>query len=205
MRSLFINTSSFFMTIAILEKGMVIYKKEEELLVDMASKIVPEIELSFNNVPFNIQGIDKIFVVTGPGSFTGVRVGVTVAKIIGWALKKDVIPLSSLELLATTYCETSNKIPVIDARRGYVFAGVYDSDLNVIMPDKYTLLSSLEEYMKDGTMISYDKIDKAIMPKLDIAKIVLKHINDKPISPHALKPNYLKLTEAEEKKTRQMQ
>lgn len=205
MRSLFINTSSFFMTIAILEKGMVIYKKEEELLVDMASKIVPEIELSFNNVPFNIQDIDKIFVVTGPGSFTGVRVGVTVAKIIGWALKKDVIPLSSLELLATTYCETSNKIPVIDARRGYVFAGVYDSDLNVIMPDKYTLLSSLEEYMKDGTVISYDKIDKAIMPKLDIAKIVLKHINDKPISPHALKPNYLKLTEAEEKKTRQMQ
>ena len=145
MRSLFINTSSFYMSLAILEDGKLLYKKEEEILVDMASKIIPEIELSFNNVSFGLEDIDKIFVVNGPGSFTGVRVGVTVAKTIAWALKKDVIPLSSLQLLATTPVETDNVISVIDARRGYVFAGVYDKDLNIVMPDKYILKDDLEE------------------------------------------------------------
>ena len=200
MRSLFINTSSFFMSIAILENGSVIYKKEEEMLTDMASRIVPEIELAFDNVTFEISDIDNIFVVNGPGSFTGVRVGVTVAKMIGWALKKDIIPLSSLELLATTEIDTTNHIGVIDARRGYVFAGIYDSSLNKIMEDKYMPLADLEVYLSDGKLISYDKLDGAIEPVIDIAKIVEKHINDNPINAHALKPNYLKLTEAEEKK-----
>lgn len=200
MKSLFINTSSFFMSIAILENGIVLYKKEEELLVDMASKIIPEIELSFENVPFELADIDKIFVVNGPGSFTGIRVGVTVAKMIGWAMKKDIIPLSSLELLATTSVSSENVISAIDARRGYVFAGVYDKDLNTIMSDQYILLDELNKYLNNGTMISYDKIDGAIMPSIDIAKIIEKHMNDVPINPHSLKPNYLKLTEAEEKK-----
>ena len=56
------------------------------------------------------------------------------------------------------------------------------------------------EYLDNGTMISYDKIDAASMPSIDIVKIVEKHKNDSSINPHALKPNYLKLTEAEEKK-----
>ncbi len=200
MRSLFINTSSFYMSLAIIEDGKLLYKKEEEILVDMASKIIPEIELSFNNVPFELEDINKMFVVNGPGSFTGVRVGVTVAKTIAWALKKDVIPLSSLELLATTPVETDNVISVIDARRGYVFAGVYDRNLNIIMPDKYILKDNLEEYLDNGTMVSYDKLDGVSMPSIDIVKIVEKHKNDDSINPHALKPNYLKLTEAEEKK-----
>lgn len=200
MRSLFINTSSFFMSIAILENGKVVYKKEEEMLTDMASRIVPEIELAFDNVTFDIEDINNIFVVNGPGSFTGVRVGVTVAKMIGWALKKDIIPLSSLELLATTKIDSTNHIGVIDARRGYVFAGVYDSSLNVIMKDNYILLSDLDKYLVDGKLISYDKIDGALAPSIDIEKVVSKHMNDEPINAHALKPNYLKLTEAEEKK-----
>lgn len=200
MKSLFINTSSFFMSVAILENGKILYKKEEELLVDMASKVVPSVELSFENVPFELSDIDKIFVVNGPGSFTGVRVGVTVAKIIGWALKKDVIPLSSLELLATTPTSKENVIPIIDARRGYVFAGVYDKNLNTVMPDQYISLKELNKYLINSTLVSYDKIEGAIMPSIDIAKIVEKHMNDISISSHALNPNYLKLTEAEEKK-----
>lgn len=200
MRSLFINTSSFFMSIAILENGKVVYKKEEEMLTDMASRIVPEIELAFDNVTFDVSDINNIFVVNGPGSFTGVRVGVTVAKMIGWTLKKDIIPISSLELLATTKIDETNHIGVIDARRGYVFAGIYDSSLNQILEDKYMPLSELDVYLSDGKLISYDNFDGAIKPIIDIEAIVAKHINDKPINAHALKPNYLKLTEAEEKK-----
>ena len=200
MKSLFINTSSFFMSIAILEDNKILYQKEEEMLVDMASKIVPEIALAFENVTFEVGDIDKIFVVNGPGSFTGVRVGVTVAKMLAWALGKDVVPLSSLELLATTKVDTNNVISMIDARRGYVFAGVYNKDLDIVMPDQYILLSDLDQYLGSATKVSYDVIDETIKPKIDIAKIIEKHKNDVSVNPHALKPNYLKLTEAEEKK-----
>ena len=68
------------------------------------------------------------------------------------------------------------------------------------MSDKYMPLSELETYLTDGELISYDKIDGSILPNIDIEMIVEKHMNDEPINAHALKPNYLKLTEAEEKK-----
>lgn len=200
MRSLFINTSSFFMSVAILEDDNILYEKNEEIISDMASKIVPFIELSFDNVSFDIKDIDKIFIVTGPGSFTGIRVGVTAAKTIAWALKKDIIPISSLECLATTKTDKRYIIPAIDARRGYVFAGVYDKDLNNIVNDYYTKLEDLEEYIIEGMIISYDNIEESIKPKIDIAKIVSLHKNDATVNPHEIKPNYLKLTEAEEKK-----
>ena len=62
------------------------------------------------------------------------------------------------------------------------------------------LLAELENYLGDGNLISYDKINGSILPNVDIEMIVEKHMNDNAINAHALKPNYLKLTEAEEKK-----
>ena len=73
----------------------------------MSSKLLPIIDSGLKELNLTLNDIDKVFVVNGPGSFTGIRVGVTVAKTIGWALKKDIIPVSSLELIATT--NTSKK------------------------------------------------------------------------------------------------
>lgn len=199
MKSLFINTSSFFMSVAILENNSILYKFEEEIKIDMASHIVPTIELSFNNVSFDINDIDKIFIVTGPGSFTGIRVGVTAAKTIAWALKKDIIPISSLEFLATTKVDAEYIVPMIDARRGYVFAGVYDRELKPLLIDTYIKRTDMDEYLSAGVIVSYDDIEGSVKPDTDILMIVEKHKNDTPINPHEIKPNYLKLTEAEEK------
>ena len=95
---------------------------------------------------------------------------------MAWSLKKDIVPLSSLELMATTNTDKKYIVPMIDARRGNVFAGIYDKELNIIKKDS---LISLEELTSNLTenyeLISYDNIN-----------------------PHNLNPNYLKLTEAEE-------
>ncbi len=200
MRSLFIDTSSFVMTLAILEDGKVLASFKEEVLTDMAAKIIPTVKLLFEKVTFSIEDIDKIFVVNGPGSFTGVRVGVTAAKTMAWALKKEIIPLSSLEFLATTKVEKKNRVVAIDARRGYVYGGVYDEDLNPIRKDQYLPLTELTKYLEDGVLISRDSLEGAIKPVEDIAKIVEKHKEDISVNPHEVNPNYLKLTEAEEKK-----
>lgn len=188
------------MCIAILENDKVLYSFNEEIKVDMASKIIPVIEDAFQNVSFSVNDINRIYVVCGPGSFTGVRVGVTVAKIMAWSLKKEIVLLSSLEFLATTPVSTKYLIPAIDARRGYVYASVYDSNLNIILEDQYLPFENLKGYLKEGTVISHDELPNRIEPKVDLSLIVRRHQLDVSSNPHEVKPNYLKLTEAEEKR-----
>ena len=200
MISLLIDTSTSNLTVSIINNQEVIYKYQETILSDMSSKLLPIIDNALKEHNLKLENIDKIFVVNGPGSFTGIRVGVTVAKTIAWALKKDIIPLSSLELIATTNTSKKHIIPMIDARRGNVFAGIYDIDLNCIKEDKLISLEKLSDLNNDYEFISYDNIDGCIKPNIDVLKIINKHVNDEGINPHNLNPNYLKLTEAEENK-----
>ena len=199
MKILFLDTSSFFVTISIIYNNEVVYNYQEEIRDDMSSKILPIIREGFNTLDFELKDIDKIMVVNGPGSFTGVRIGVTIAKVMAYSLKKDIITISSLEYLATTECNTEYIIPMIDARRGYYFAGVYDTNLNNIYKDNYIQLADITEYLNKGTIVSLNDIEGSIKPKLDVLKIVNKHIGDRSHNPHMVKPNYLKKTEAEEK------
>lgn len=200
MISLLIDTSTSNLTVSIIKAQEVIYKYQETILSDMSSKLLPIIDNGLKELDLKLENIDKIFVVNGPGSFTGIRVGVTVAKTIAWALKKDIIPLSSLELIATTNTSKKYIVPMIDARRNNVFAGIYDNNLNCIKEDKLISRDELSNLDEDYEFVSYDNIAGVIKPNIDVLKIINKHINDKGINPHNLNPNYLKLTEAEENK-----
>lgn len=197
---LFIDTSISFPTISLVKDGEVLFNFHEEIKSDMSSKILSIIDFGLKKSNISIKSINKIFVVTGPGSFTGVRIGVTIAKTIAWSLNIPVIPISSLEYIATTKTNKKYLISMIDARRGNVFAGIYDSDLNIIKKDvlisKEELLEGINNF--DYELLSYDNFEHVIKPIPNVLKIVNKHINDTGVNPHNLKPNYLKLTEAEE-------
>lgn len=187
MKYLFIDTCSNSLIISTIIDNKIDYFFIDKNNNDTSSKVMKVIEEA---VP-DITGIDKIFVVNGPGSFTGIRVGVTIAKTIGFCLNIPIIELSELELLATTNTDTKYNVALIDARRGYVYAGIYDKDLNCYLEDQHILLNDIK-YPVDYTIInSYDNID--------LLKIIKKHEFDEPINPHNLNPNYLKRTEAEEK------
>lgn len=201
MKYLFINSATTNLVVAIISSNKVLYLYDNNDSNDTSSKIMPVIFEAFNKSNLTPEDIDKIFIVNGPGSFTGIRVGLTVAKIMAYSLNIPLISLSSLELMASGFDEDVTSL--IDARRGYVFAGKYDKELNAIYKDNYVLLDNLD---LKGTIVSYDSFNFEVKnPKLDIVKIIKKHENDKPINPHELKPNYLKLTEAEEKKLKNEQ
>ena len=171
----------------------IIYYFNEKTNGESSSKVMSIIEDCFKKSNLKIDEIDKIFVVNGPGSFTGIRIGVTIAKIIGYCLNKPIIPISELELLASKEYNV-NKVSLIDARRGYVFGAIYDKDLNVIEEESHILLSDLEQkYPKEYKIVTEDNQD------IDLLRIIKKHEMDKETNPHELKPNYLKNTEAEEK------
>lgn len=191
MTYLFIDTCNSFI-ISIIKNNEIIYINKDSSNTDTSSKVMPIIDEAFKFTNLTINDIDKIFVVNGPGSFTGIRVGVTIAKTIAYSLNIPLIKLSELELLATTPSNTYN-MPIIDARRGYVYGTVYDKDLNIYIKESHILFDELKNKMceKYNIVDNYDNID--------LIKLINKHENDIPANPHELKPNYLKNTEAEEK------
>lgn len=150
----------------------------------------------------SIDDIDIIFVANGPGSFTGVRIGLTFAKVLAWAKNIKVVPFSSLELLASTNTNKIN-IPILDARRGYVYAGCYDANLKSLFNDSYISIDDLNSKLKGIKNIQYvscDEFDSSVIkPNYDVLSVVSKHKDDAGVNPHTLNPNYLKRTEAEEK------
>ncbi len=202
MKNLLIDTTTSNITVSILDNLNILSQYHEYINLDIASKIITIIDNCLTNSNLKMQDIDNIYVVNGPGSFTGIRIGVTIGKVIAWSLNKKIIPISSLELMSTTQTNKKYIIPMIDARRGNVFGAIYDTNLNCIKDDS---LISLDELLsnKDSNyeLVSYDNLDiNVVKPKINVSKIIEKHINDEGINPHKLKPNYLKLTEAEENK-----
>lgn len=198
---LVIDTSSSHVTVSIINNNTIVHEFKKKIDNDIASKIMSIINMELTESNIDVKEIEKIFVVNGPGSFTGVRIGVTIAKTIAWALNIKVVPISSLELMATTQSTKKFIVPLIDARRGNVYAGIYDTDLNVVTDDKLISISEIIRYdNSEYLFVSYDEINgiNTVPPDTDILKIVNKHMNDEGVIAHNLKPKYLKLTEAEE-------
>lgn len=197
---LFIDTSTSYPIVSIIENNNIKVMFNKKIDTDISVSIFSILDTMFKELNITPKDIKKIFIANGPGSFTGTRIGVTIAKVYGYSLNVDLIPVSTLEVLIGGV----NKdyiVPVIDARRGFVYAGIYDKDLNKIADDRYISLDKLKEELegKDYVFVSYDDIAGSIKPKIDLIKVINKHEKDIPVNAHGLNPNYLKKTEAEEK------
>ena len=229
MKSLFIDTASNKRIVAILNNGEIVKESIQDNGIDLSSKMVPLLASTMNDANMLPKEIDDIFVVIGPGSFTGIRIGVTIAKTYAWSLKKKIVPLSELETYASGNYDLSfnnitnnneNKeyiIPYINARRDYVYAGIYTKELDSYMKDIHTSVTDLLNNIPDNSnvvFVSFDQepinmdrlkeLDKRNIryvitkPNFDIAKLLLHHKNDNGVNSHECNPNYLKATEAEE-------
>ncbi len=206
MRILYIDTSSSFLYTGIVENDKLKASCQKKLGHEMSTSALPEIAKMFETIKLDPKDIDKIIVVNGPGSFTGIRIGVTIAKVYAWSLNIPVTSITSLEAMATSTKANNYLIPVIDARRDYVFGAIYTKDYKEILKPKHIkiedLLKELEK-LDNYTIITNDEIEafnnKKVEYNPDILKIVERYKDKENINPHALNPDYLKLTEAEEK------
>ena len=99
------------------------------------------------NTGMKMQSLDAVAVTKGPGSYTGLRVGMAAAKGICYALQKPLIAINTLELMAFQMIETASNTeclycPMIDARRMEVFTAVYDAGLQEIIQPSAMILDS---------------------------------------------------------------
>ena len=200
MKTLILSTCTNRIIVAIADNSTIFSFCNEIIENQMSNVIMAKVEECFNNANLCPNDIDKILVAVGPGSYTGIRIGVTIAKTMAWTLNKKIVPISSLELMMSGYNDDKLLVPYIDARRNAVFAGVYNNKLETILEDCYISLTNLNDFLidKDYIFISDDSLVESFKPEIDILKIVNKYAEADGLNPHAINPIYLKQTEAEE-------
>ena len=206
MKYLYIDTSSNYLYTCIASDDELLYEVKKELGHTLSEEALPEIVEMFEKSKIDPKDINKIIVVNGPGSFTGIRIGITIAKVYAWSLNIPITSISALEAMALSGNADLIHIPVIDARRSYVFAAIFDKDMAQLLPPQHLKIETLLHKMEDITsyeIISNDDIESfpnKVSYNPNLFKIVSFYKNKEPINPHAINPEYLKLTEAEENK-----
>jgi tRNA threonylcarbamoyladenosine biosynthesis protein TsaB len=91
-----------------------------------SAQLVPQIATLLAKYRFNKTDIDAFIVVSGPGSFTGLRVGLAAIKALAEVLKKPIVPVSLLEVLALASHQQGKVAALLDAGRGDVYFGLYE-------------------------------------------------------------------------------
>ncbi len=147
-----IDTANIPLSIAIVEDGKVITEENTSAKINHSLRAMPAIEEAFKRVNLTPADIDVIAVAEGPGSYTGVRIGVTIAKTLAWTLKKPLVGVSSLKALAMNGLFFNGLVcPLIDARRNHVYAGLFEMKNGIVtekMEDQHILIEDLLENLR---------------------------------------------------------
>ncbi len=201
MITLFIDTSLSDVSIALIKNNRILSSIIENTPNEHSIYTTYYIEkiLKENNVlP---KDIDLIMVVNGPGSFTGIRIGVTIAKVFAYLENIKIICISSLKSMALSY-KGSYILSLIDAHHNNYYMGLYDKEYNEVIKEgfykKEDLIKVINKY--NPNIVSKDNIDidnKTVNNiELNILNIYNYYKDKERINPHLVNPNYLKLPQA---------
>jgi len=214
--TLSIDTSTNILSIALVKDHEVLMSINEATLNNQSEILMSRIQETLSQCQVKPSDLDLIGVAIGPGSYTGIRVGVAAAKSLGYALDVPVVGVSSLEAMVYASGRKGVVVPMMDARRGTVFASVVDQGRVVVPEGHYELEDLLSRlpvgqpisFVGDGGVAHKERILSVfyaceVMSEVDfkrgkaevVAELACKGSPIKNI--HALVPNYLRKTEAE--------
>jgi tRNA threonylcarbamoyladenosine biosynthesis protein TsaB len=214
MRILGIDTTTKFLCLGIYDNGKV-YEYNLELGRRLSALLHITIKRTLEAASLDIKMVDYFACGLGPGSFTGVRMGLSAVKGLSWSLNRPVVGISTLDILAKgVKLNSSLLVPVIDAKRNLVYCGFFKHNNGKLKRMRPYMLLSEKEFFKaikpkavvfgDAVSLYKDKILKHIKgvtvldidfwyPKahniLELAKEKIK--NNKFDDPFDVKPIYL--------------
>lgn len=193
MKSLLMDTSNRYLVIAAYEDGKLLTGIQEEGSKKQSEYAIPYIEKILNEHHLELFDFDEIIVTRGPGSYTGVRVGMTIAKTIKTVHPVSVKMISSLHAYAGM---EGKKISVIDARSKKAFVACYE-DGNEKMAECLMDLSDFEAFRQE--YLDYEVVGDANLVGLENKEVCLyenMYAISKTVkavsSVHELVPTYIK-------------
>lgn len=226
MKILAMDTSNQPMSVGLLEDEKVITELTVNVRRNHSVQLMPAIQEVFKQAEWDFSEIDRIAVAEGPGSYTGLRIAVTIAKSLAWTHNIDLVGVSSLKVIAANSGsgEADLIVPLFDARRENIYTGLYArneaGELIQKAADVHIAAKEWAEYLKENfsdhaiQLIGMDspKFFKTFQEVLGeqvylapssnhlprASKLAYLAKNEKPTPYHRFVPVYLKLAEAEE-------
>ena len=226
MKILAVESSGMVAAVAVVRQGRLM----GEFLLDHkrthSQQLMPLVDQLLNNLDMELTDIDALAVSKGPGSFTGLRIGIATIKGLAQAIDKPVIGVPTLDGLAYNLSSRDGLIcPIMDARREQVYTSIYRSNGKLERLDDYMAIPVMELIQKlktydesvifngDGVWVYHDMIkkemgDKALMAPTNllmqrassIACLALNMVQSGDTQSHMeLVPFYLRKSQAEQK------
>ncbi len=224
MKILSIDTSNYALGIGLIDDGQVMGEYISNLKKNHSVRVMPAIQTLLEECGVKPGDLSKIVAAKGPGSYTGVRIGVTIAKTLAWTLNIPLSGVSSLEVLAASSGRYFHGYlsPLFDARRGQIYTGLYefrDGRLETVYDDRLVMAEEWAHMLKgmEGNILFSGNdlgIHKQVIGEQLGARAVWAEMtehNPRPAElallgkdraaedPHHFVPNYIRLAEAEAK------
>lgn len=223
MKILALESSAKAASCAVLEDGALLASAWQATGLTHSRTLLPMVEDMLQNSELAIQDMDAIAVAAGPGSFTGLRIGVAAVKGLAWAAEKPCIPVSTLEAMAWPLAHLEgNIVCAMDARRQQIYNAVFLAEGGELERLREDRALSLEEaaadlagldgpmtVVGDGAGLCFDYltargIDCRLAPvhlrlqsAAGVALAAFRRWPEGGVSPQALTPVYLRLSQAE--------
>ena len=203
MLILSIETSSKFASAALLRDGVIVGSATADKNLKHAETVLPMIAELLKHHDIPISDIDLYAVDVGPGSFTGIRIGLSVVDALSYVNRKKIVPVASLDVLYSSVSEGNKKniCSIIDARNNNVYVKIFKNGKTVLEEGAYTI-DELRKYTIENLLFvgdisldgSLNEEDKKYPDAVYVAKWAYEH------SEHAVdtvKALYLRLSQAE--------
>lgn len=140
MKILAVDTSSSVAAVAIMDERELLGEFILNHKMTHSQKLIPMIDMIFKNLGICPEEIDIYAASSGPGSFTGLRIGITTIKAMAFAAKKPVVSIPTLDALAYNVPYTESLVcPMMDARNNQVYTALYKNEKGIQM--------NISEYM----------------------------------------------------------
>lgn len=218
MRILAVDTSAVCASVGVTEDGKILSESSINTGLTHSRTLMPMIDSTLRNGEIDLDSIDYFACSVGPGSFTGIRIGVAAIKGLADGLKKKCIPVSTLEALAyNLQGRRCTAVSVMDARCNQVYCGIFlvdGEEITRLTEDMALKIDELEKilpdyenvvFVGDGARLCHSKLGYEIAPAgqlyqrgSSVAFAAEKCFSeDKTVTAAELMPAYLRLPQAE--------
>ncbi len=155
-----IDTALSTCSVAIFKDKALIASAKDERINTASEHINMLIQNVCEKANLELKNINAIAIAFGPGSYTGLRIGVSIAKGISYALDIPIIAISTLEIMnykaLELYPKTDFYLPNIDARRDEIYFSLYDDKKNIEINEQPKILDeSLKKYLKQKKLLQF--------------------------------------------------